>query len=161
MEVVIFEGNGNAENLIKTSLEKQTLIPVVGAGFTRGMTAKSGLVPSTKELEDIMIKGICEKDKEISPQDFKDENYLFDRIATEYLSTVDNEDYISLLEDRFTKVSLDENRRKFINIRWPYTYTLNIDDAIERNTGYKPILPYKELRKNLANEKHVYKVHGC
>lgn len=50
----------------------------------------------------------------------------------------------------------------FINhINWPYIYTLNADDAIERNSKYEAVLPYdKNLSIKSKEEPSVFKLHG-
>ena len=44
-------------------------------------------------------------------------------------------------------------RKQFLDIDWPYIYSLNIDDAIENSSVYsKVILPNREFRSELLNE---------
>src|SRR5699024_10371543 len=53
------------------------------------------------------------------------------------------------------------SRRDFINkINWPYLYTINFDDGIERCSKYKAILPYKKFRTPKTSKKLLYKLHG-
>ena len=48
----------------------------------------------------------------------------------------------------------------FSVVDWPYAYTLNVDDGIERNSQFKPILPYHRLRRPRTSKKLLYKLHG-
>ncbi|MFZ2449899.1 MAG: SIR2 family protein [Methylovulum miyakonense] len=42
----------------------------------------------------------------------------------------------------------------------PYIYTLNIDDAIEKNSKYGPVRPYKKLSNSVTELNCVFKMHG-
>ena len=46
------------------------------------------------------------------------------------------------------------------DIDWPYAYTINIDDGIEKNSQFTPILPYRKLRRPRTSKKLLYKLHG-
>ena len=50
----------------------------------------------------------------------------------------------------------------FINkIDWPYIYTINFDDGIERCGKYRAILPYKKIQYSQNIQKTLlYKLHG-
>ena len=57
------------------------------------------------------------------------------------------------LRDNFTKVELNEEKKKFLEIKWPYVYTLNIDDAIERNSGYENVVyPYRKIYDDIFDQ---------
>lgn len=43
---------------------------------------------------------------------------------------------------------------------WPYIYTLNVDDGIERTGFYTPVLPYQNAKVPNTSMKLVYKLHG-
>lgn len=52
------------------------------------------------------------------------------------------------LKSNFYKVTMPQEdiRSSFFNIKWPYIYTLNIDDAIENSSSFKKLF---YLIKNL------------
>ena len=67
------------------------------------------------------------------------------------------------MEKEFFRINMGQDYRKqFLDIDWPYIYSLNIDDAIENSSVYsKVILPNREFRSELLNEeKCVIKLHG-
>ena len=45
---------------------------------------------------------------------------------------ISKEEQRKYLRNNFTKVKLNGEKKKFLEIDWPYIYTLNADDAIER-----------------------------
>ena len=49
-----------------------------------------------------------------------------------------------------------------MKINWPYIYTLNIDDCIEKNSAYKQVVSInRTVDENIYNEeKCVIKLHG-
>lgn len=60
----------------------------------------------------------------------------------------------------FTKVDItDTAKLRFLKINWPYIYTLNIDDAIERAIDGVKVLPYKAFSRH-TERRYVYKIHG-
>lgn len=60
----------------------------------------------------------------------------------------------------FTKVDItDEAKQRFLSINWPYVYTLNIDDGIERAIDGVKVLPYKAFSRH-SGRRYVYKLHG-
>ena len=68
------------------------------------------------------------------------------------------------LKSNFYKVTMPQEdiRSSFFNIKWPYIYTLNIDDAIENSSSFKKvILPNQEFNDEIfLDEKCVIKLHG-
>jgi hypothetical protein len=161
MEIINFFENNEIEKLIKFSIERKKLIPIIGAGFTRGEYARNGTILGGDELKELMISEICLHSQDITKIDFVNEGYKFSEVADEYFKYVPKEDYKQLLRDKYTNVKLSTLKKNFLKVDWPYIYTLNIDDGIERNSEYTTILPYKTLSKNVAsNFKCVYKMHG-
>lgn len=60
----------------------------------------------------------------------------------------------------FTKVDItDAAKLRFLSIDWPYIYTLNIDDGIERAIDGVKVLPYKAFSRH-PGRRYVYKLHG-
>ena len=69
MEVISF-GDTTLNDFFTTALSRRNLIPIIGAGFTRGATARVGKVLDGKELQDIMIEKICKYCPDIVAGDF-------------------------------------------------------------------------------------------
>lgn len=143
-------------NSIKNSIMSSSLIPVLGSGFSVSMLANEGLVPSGNDMKTHMINTLSKLD---ASYDFKSKS--FSQLAKYYNKKV------SLLERKeyflknFTKVKLSRLCTEFLSINWPYIYTLNIDDAIERNSEYIPVGPNREFDEEFESyEKRVYKLHG-
>ncbi|MDW7571848.1 hypothetical protein RZN32_32030, partial [Klebsiella pneumoniae] len=60
----------------------------------------------------------------------------------------------------FTHVKIDnESKLNFLSVDWPYIYTLNIDDGIERAIDGVKVLPYREFSR-YEQRRYVYKLHG-
>ena len=55
---------------------------------------------------------------------------------------------------------LSSMHRSFLQFNWPYAYTLNVDDGIERTGEFKEVLPYKHLNRPGTSRKLLYKLHG-
>ena len=103
--------------------------------------------------------------KERGYDDSKRDNYekkQFSDIATIYHAIIPKEEQRNYLRNNFTNVELSSDKRKFLDINWPYIYTLNTDDAIEKNSRYTTVV---YSNRNLwdeifANEKCTIKLHG-
>jgi len=160
MEIIEFKNHSEIEELFKASLEKRTLIPIIGSGFTRGEKSRNGTVPSGDDFQNIMIEKICSHCHEITKDDFKQEGYKFSDIADEFFKRVPKEEYKRILQNLFTKVIIHSAKRRFLKINWPYIYTLNIDDAIERNSDFQAVSPYKKLSDLVVDFECVFKMHG-
>lgn len=61
----------------------------------------------------------------------------FSKIAELYIKQIDDIDKRNYFVSNFTDVKIQEkNKIDFLKIEWPYIYTLNIDDAIEKNSKF-------------------------
>ncbi|BBG29465.1 SIR2 family protein [Zymobacter palmae] len=153
------------KEMIKLCINTTGLIPVIGAGFTKGEKALGGTVPDGNGLIDLMIgrlkkEGNLEESKISRLCEKKD----FKSVSRYYLSQryVSRESFVEDIKNNFTKVELSYLKKRFIENKWRYVYTLNIDDAIERqNKNLTKILPYKKIEKRANDINLVYKVHGC
>lgn len=147
---------------IVNSMLGNKIVPIIGAGFTAGCEACAGSVPDGKALEDIMKK-IIKKHSE-AYRDVVD-NYSFKDLSDIFFDTDEVPTSVSLdvLKNVFTKVKLPQYKIDFLYC-WRYIYTINIDDAIENNTDFSPILPYTSLREEsiciIKRNKYVLKLHG-
>jgi len=50
MLFVEYEKDEDVKNFIAMALERRNLIPIIGAGFSKGANAKNGSVPDGREL---------------------------------------------------------------------------------------------------------------
>lgn len=155
-----FEDSDIREEL-KKMIKDERLIPIIGSGFTRGEKSKKGIVPSGKDMKDYMIKEILKANQEYEKEEL--ENKEFSRITTYYFKEVNDEIIRNYYKDNFVYVHLSKEKQEFINIKWPYIYTLNIDDGIENNCkNYEVIYANKELYEDFSKYegKFIYKLHG-
>ena len=109
------------------SFKNKSLIPVVGSGLSCGAKACKGTVPSGSEYKDFMIQSIIEHMKP-NEAEIKDiEALSFSKVCDLYEDddNVPKSIRINYLKNNFMNVKLDDNRRKFLKINWPYIYTLN------------------------------------
>lgn len=158
MEILYFKDE-DTKKLLFQYIQAGSLVPIIGSGFSRGLSANQGTVPSGEDFKNIMCDMIVTSNKEIKKEDI--EEMKFSQIAQIFYEVVNTKLIKSMLRDNFTNVKLDDDRRNFLNIDWPYLYTLNIDDAIENNSEFYPILPYHPLEKSILKKiKVVYKMHG-
>lgn len=147
---------------IQQHLKKKMLIPILGSGFTRGCESRSGHVPSGEDYRQYMIDQIIKERKYDNSQKGKYENKQFSEISTIYHRVIPKEKQREYLRNNFTKVKLSDEKKKFLEIGWPYIYTLNADDAIERNSKYENVIySNRKIYDDIFdNEKCTIKLHG-
>ncbi len=145
--------------------KNKSLIPIVGAGLTCGIKSWKGNVPSGEEYKSHMLSELSksgvftnEEMDDICKENFSDicDYYEDDEI-------IDVEERKDYWKRSFYQVHMeDDYRRSFLEIDWPYIYSLNIDDGIENSSSFtKVILPNRGLREDILNEeKCVIKLHG-
>lgn len=109
----------------------RNLIPFFGAGFSAGAEALNGSVPDCATAQEYMKRALTaedpENEEELSELDFTD-------LAGEFYDKVPESARMKYFEDNFTDVKLSDNLKAFLNdIDWPYAYTINFDDGIERS----------------------------
>ena len=151
----------NTRDIFVTMLQLRTLIPVLGAGFTKGERTAKGRVPDSDKFREIMLEEISKSattDEMLSIQAGK-----FHEIAELFM----NVDFVSIgtrkkiIQKCFLETDLSEPKKVFLSADWPYIYTLNVDDAIERNTRFRDtVLPYKNISAHARELNCVFKVHG-
>ena len=145
-------------------LREKILIPVFGAGFTCGSKALEGMVPSGKDLykyyKECIIKSGKVAKEELEGESFQDIAGLYKDIIND--NTGESLAYRRYLRNNFTKVQLAQEKKQILTLPWPYVYTLNIDDAIEENSGYRTVLSANnEIDDHIfEEEKCVIKIHG-
>ena len=141
-------------------IQRQEIFPIIGSGFTRGCKTKAGpnyAVPSGQDMQNYMIQYLLEHGHALP------DNSSFSKIARYYEKFADKKDVIQYLKNNFVNVNLDGFRKSFLCLNWRLIYTLNLDDAIERNSPYQcKILPNREnlQLEALSDVKCVFKLHG-
>lgn len=148
-------------NEIIQMMRRKTIIPVIGSGFTRDCIARSGKVPSGEDYYNYMIAQIVDQNPdEMKVKELNNES--FSSISSIYHKMVQAEKQQSYLLNKFTNVKLENVKKIFLKIDWPYIYTLNIDDAIENNSEFKTVLyANRDIRNSIfEQEKCVIKLHG-
>lgn len=148
-------------NEIIQMMRRKTIIPVIGSGFTRDCIARSGKVPSGEDYYNYMIAQIVDQNPdEMKVKELNNES--FSSISSIYHKMVQAEKQQSYLLNKFTNVKLENVKKNFLKIDWPYIYTLNIDDAIENNSEFKTVLyANRDIRNSIfEQETCVIKLHG-
>ena len=148
-------------NEIIQMMRRKTIIPEIGSGFTRDCIARSGKVPSGEDYYNYMIAQIVDQNPdEMKVKELNNES--FSSISSIYHKMVQAEKQQSYLLNKFTNVKLENVKKNFLKIDWPYIYTLNIDDAIENNSEFKTVLyANRDIRNSIfEQEKCVIKLHG-
>lgn len=146
------------ETLVSLALRRE-LIPFFGAGFTAGCQSCEGVVPNAETaketIRDLILKAtsLFTRD-ELNELDF----FALSECFFEYVSVEDRALYF---DKNYTNVRLYPRQKEFLsNIDWPYAYTINIDDGIENNSDFTPVLPYRKLRRPQTSKRLLYKLHG-
>lgn len=137
---------------------ERNLIPVFGAGFTYNCRSNDDVVPDGFTTTEIMKKILLDNCDEISLTDLKDLD--FNKTAKYFLNQISYSKRSEFFLKYFSKVTIDGFKKEFIDINWPYAYTLNVDDGIENSSDFTAILPYNNLEVPKTTIKLLYKIHG-
>ena len=150
----------DSADLVAPLIASGKLVPVFGAGFTFNEKAKNGFVPNGNECC-TLFKGLLSPENAVDefPGDLMElSDELFSALKHGRLSY---DIWIRFLRSHFTDVHLSPLKTKFLSLPWPFAFTLNIDDGIEKAGEFKEILPYQRCRKQPGdNNKILYKLHG-
>lgn len=159
MKIVKFE---EVRNEVINNFRRDMMIPIIGSGFTRNCDSVHGKVPSGNDYKKHMSREVAKKLKLNETQEQSLLANSFSRISTYYHKTVSIETRKEFLFENFTGVALDDLRKSFLSINWPYIYTLNIDDGIENNSAYSFIIYSNRQVWNdaFSRRKCVIKLHG-
>lgn len=146
-------------NKLSQLLLKERLIPIFGAGFSKSSPAGNGLVPDgeecTKLMKALIKKHVTGIDETLLT------SYNFNDTAKRFKKSVPESSYLNFFRNNFTEVKLSQIKKDFLQLPWPFAFTINIDDGIENTNFFNPILPYQNARKNFSNNKHsLFKLHG-
>lgn len=144
------------------NMRRKMLIPVIGSGFTRGCDAFRGNVPSGKDYSEYMINKIADYLSLTQAEIESLKNESFSSISDTYHRAIPISLQKEYLKFNFTKVKLEDSKRKFLDLSWPYVYTLNIDDGIESNSYYKHIVySNRPVEQGIFDDfRCVIKLHG-
>lgn len=141
------------KNMVRMLYEGK-LVPIIGSGFTQKCQSSGAKVPNgdcaTKLMKELIAKY---KKLDLSTADFN-------KTAERFFAVVPKKDQWNFFQKYFTGVDISGYRQDFINLPWPYIYTLNIDDGIEANSLYKTVLPYQNAKVPNSAIKTLYKLHG-
>ena len=145
------------DELIKKFANNQ-MIPIIGSGFTLNCNANHGLVPSGSAYKKYMLDTFC-KNQGISDEERTIlERKSFSEIAEYYIKYVDDEIKHRYFLNNFSEVKIDNKEKlNFLKIIWPYIYTLNIDDGIEKNSGFSHVI---SSNKKVIDDK-VFDEYSC
>ena len=165
------QDRATALQLCKNLIEKNVLIPVVGAGFSCGTsTDNRGKIPSATELNANLFGYIeaysgysREELDEIKVFKLSDTADIFWGIYDRIPDGVRDSHFL-YFEKNFLDVSFFKGfQEAFLNVRWPYLFTLNYDSLIEdyKHRDYYSIIPFEHINsKFLSNKTRLYKLHG-
>lgn len=110
------------KEIIIESFRKNLLIPIIGAGFSQGNKSFNGQVPSGAEYIEHMRRKLnacatlSDNEKELLKA------YAFSELSAVYHEEISIEERKIYLRNNFSRVNLSENRKKFLQIDWPYIY---------------------------------------
>ena len=144
------------------NMRRKMLIPVIGSGFTRGCEAYKGNVPSGKDYGEYMIDQIAAQLSLEQPEIDLLKTESFSSISDTYHRAIPISSQKEYLKRNFTKVKLENDKKRFLELFWPYVYTLNIDDGIEANSCYKHIVySNRPVEEGIFDDfSCVIKLHG-
>ncbi|MGE6661079.1 SIR2 family protein [Pseudomonas sp. NPDC077408] len=137
-------------------------VPFIGTGFTRGERARAKLVPDGREWMAIMRQQIGASSAPFKPTKEQLDKYDFQKLSDVYFrdDIVGLDQIKSTLDGCFSGVRIaTSSKLSFLNIPWPYIYTLNIDDGIENAIDGVKVVPYEPFAKSSVR-RYVYKIHG-
>jgi hypothetical protein len=163
IEIIHFK-ESTAEQTIKNLHEKKLLIPFFGAGFTKGSRSKLGTVPDAKKMIS-SIKSIALTNNETA-QEHEEINNI-EELKTAYQILLDDK-YIpelkrrNFLENSFSNVQIDSEKKNLLRKNWKRIYTFNIDDGIEKSKlGLQVVCPFRNVSVEFVEgNKCLMKIHG-
>ena len=147
---------------------KGMFVPFIGSGFTKGLSARKGLVPTAYELKNKLIELMKKvQGYEQVGEEFKDmklsqvAEYFWQALKVDSKGRA-KELFDQYLEDHFSNVhDIECEKKEILNARWRYIYTLNYDDAIEKSFDFISIIPHTSQNRSWLNDKRcLYKIHG-
>lgn len=136
-------------------LLNENLTPIIGSGFTAGCKTETDTVPDGDKATELMQTLIKSVNNSLDLS-----NFDFNKTSERFYRFVNIEQRNRFFKQYFTKVSISKDLYNFIDLPWPYIFTLNIDDGIENTGLFKPVLPYKNAIIPKQSNNLIYKIHG-
>lgn len=158
---MVYLGQEEGAEEIARLLEAGSLVPIIGAGFSQGSRCHgNNEVPNGQRATALMKEIILSLADQVSVTDLQ--GLSFGETSTVFNKIAGSEDRKRFLRDYFTEARLSPVGRRFLEYNWPYAYTLNVDDAIERTGLFAPVLPYRRLDTTSSSRelRLLYKLHG-
>ncbi|MFW5404076.1 SIR2 family protein [Pectobacterium carotovorum] len=159
--VRIFEDQ-ETQQFLRGILNQDSCVPFLGAGFTLGEKSRHKVVPGGDDWMELMRQQIKKSPVLEKPSEDELNKFSFQALSDIYFreKIVSLEEIKSDVNDCFTNVKIeDESKLNFLSVDWPYIYTLNIDDGIERAIDGIKVLPYRDFSR-YGQRRYVYKLHG-
>lgn len=154
-------------NSISTFFSNRSLIPIIGSGISNKVkTAAYGKVPDGKSFKEYMIEQLLNSQKLDKDAGYKLKRSSFSEVCGFYEDNdlISEQNRLKYLKTNFYNAQYDncDKRKSFFDIKWPYIYSLNIDDAVENSTVFKNvILPNREFREDIFDDGNcLIKLHG-
>lgn len=174
MKIIRFNPNDKMplKNTFIRHFQRGTFVPFFGSGFSAGLKARNGTVPSVKELKAKLIEltvksdGYSERDQEDLMKKNLNEvaEFFWESIYENNSKDSYKEEFDNYIENNFCGVhDIPGEYKALINCGWRYIYTLNYDDAIESASKQKlcVVFPYApQNRMFLEKQRCLYKIHG-
>lgn len=149
---------------LATLASQRTLIPFLGAGFSKDSKCSRSTVPDSQQATELMRDLIISNCDGLSDTDMSMLSKCdFFEMSARFFEDVPETVRASFFKDYFTDAKLPELQADFLKLDWPYIYTINVDDAIENTNLYEAILPYRDLKERSTasyGKKPLYKLHG-
>lgn len=174
MEIYDFKENADRtriKNLFYEHFNNKSFVLIIGSGFSKGEISKSGHVPSVYELKEFMADFISKENRYNSKMKSKllskELGTLGEHFWTSFDKSKNCNEFMNYLNNNFTNVTINSDaKKKLLNSKWRFIYTLNYDDAIEnyikhQNNDLYTIIPYSSINKGWIDKyEKIYKIHG-
>ncbi|GGD85984.1 hypothetical protein GCM10010985_45700 [Caballeronia grimmiae] len=150
------------QDFLRGILRTEQCVPFIGTGFTAGEKTRGATVPFGSQWMETMRRQILAAETEDKPGEDEIGEYSFQELSDAYFrkEIVPLEVIKETLNKYFTKTDiLDPAKKEFLSIPWPYLYTLNIDDGLERAIDGVKVLPNVAFARH-ETRRFVYKLHG-
>ncbi len=150
------------QEFLRGILRTEQCVPFIGTGFTAGEKTRGATVPFGSQWMETMREQILAAEAEDKPGREEIGEYSFQELSDAYFrkEIVPLKLIKETLNKYFTKTDiLDPAKKEFLSIPWPYLYTLNIDDGLEREIDAVKVLPNVAFARH-ETRRFVYKLHG-
>lgn len=166
--------DGELYQKLFSSVRDGRLVPIIGSGFSSGLPARRGVVPTADKLKEYAVSlygsllGLNESELA------EERKQTFTTSTTRFMNALRRvrghraknaiADCQKYFDDNFTCVhGLSVAQTEFLKCGWQYLYTLNYDDAIEQVlSNYTQVLPNRKIDEDFlkTNRYCLIKPHG-